>query len=258
MRVIRVHYQGKTFYASLIDQQSIQCLNKTLGLEEPIPLTSVAVLPVVMPTKVVCVALNYESHAQEVGKKVPEEPLLFLKPPSSVIGNGQTIVLPSQSSRVDYEGELAVVIGQNCRRVSPEDAGAHIFGYACANDVTARDLQDRDGLFARAKGFDTFAPIGPWIETECEDLNNLPIRTMVNGEVRQEGNTSDMVHKPADLVSFVSSIMTLIPGDVILTGTPPGVGPMQDGDEVRIEIPEVGLLINPVTTEAATEKEPLQ
>lgn len=255
MRILRVRHQNEIFYASLGEEHVIS-LNKELPFKEPIPLSEIAVLPPVAPTKVVCIGLNYRKHAEELGLDVPEEPVIFYKPPSAVIGGGQPIVLPLQSERVDYEAELAVIIGKPCRHVSAARAPEYIFGYACANDVTARDLQKRDGLYGRAKGFDTFAPIGPWIETHVEDPSNLSLTTRVNGEVRQQGNTSDMIFSPFELVSFISGVMTLMPGDVILTGTPPGIGPIKDGDEVHVEIPHVGVLINPVVAQPAKQDEP--
>jgi len=248
MRVLRVRHKDNVFYGSLTDQ-GVFCLNKELGYKDPIPLQQLAVLPPVVPTKLVCVAVNYKTHAEEMGHKLPDEPVLFLKPPSAVIGSGQPIVLPPQSKQVDYEGELAVVIGKTCRNVSLDHVAEHIFGYACANDVTARDLQKKDGQFGRAKGFDSFAPIGPWIETEAPNPAALTLKTTVNGQVRQQGNTSDMLFPPLMLVSYISSIMTLHPGDTILTGTPKGVGPLAAGDEVRVEIETVGILINPVAAQ---------
>lgn len=254
MRVVRVQYAGKTFYATL-EPDHVLCLNRDIGLNDPIPLDQVALLPPVAPSKIICAALNYHAHAEEMGKTVPEEPVLFFKPPSSIIGAWQSIVLPLQSSRVDYEGELAVVIGKPCRRISVAEASEYIFGYTCANDVTARDLQSKDGLYGRAKGFDTFGPIGPWIETEVPDPAALTLITRVNGEVRQEGSTGDMIFSAWELLSFASSVMTLLPGDVILTGTPPGIGPMRPGDEVQVEISEVALLTNTVVAEQAQESE---
>ena len=254
MRVLRVVHQGHTFYASFTDNH-LQCLNKALGFAEPIPLASVAVAPPVMPTKIICAAYNYRSHAEEHNRPLPEEPMLFLKPPSTIIGTGQPIMLPWQSRQVDYEAELALVIGKQARNVSIDKAAEHIFGYACANDVTARDLQRRDGQWARSKGFDTFCPIGPWIETQVEDLGSLGIRTLINGKETQTGSTAEMVHSPLELVSFASHIMTLLPGDVILTGTPGGVGRLNPGDEVRVEIDRVGVLINPVTSQAQAAAE---
>ncbi|NDY55405.1 fumarylacetoacetate hydrolase family protein [Desulfovibrio sulfodismutans] len=251
MRVLRVRHQDKSFYASLLEDQVV-CLDRSLSYDRPIPLSEIQLLPPVAPTKVVCAAVNYRSHAAEVGREVPDEPVIFFKPPSAVIPAGQPIVLPRASARVDYEAELAVVMGRPCRNAAPDKVAAHIFGYSCANDVTARDLQKKDGLFGRAKGFDSFAPIGPWIETEVADPGNLAIRTLVNGEVRQEGDTSDMIFSVAELVSFISRVMTLYPGDVVLTGTPPGIGPLAAGDEVRIEIAGVGVLINPVVAEEET------
>jgi 2-keto-4-pentenoate hydratase/2-oxohepta-3-ene-1,7-dioic acid hydratase in catechol pathway len=259
MRVLRVRYQDQVFYGALHQAEAegqeapqlfIQCLNRELGIEGPIPLQQCAVLPPVVPTKIICLAVNYRAHAAEMGHAIPEEPVLFLKAPSAVIGSGQPIVLPRMSQRVDFEGELAIVLGKVCRRVAVEDIPSHIFGYSCANDVTARDLQKRDGQYGRAKGFDSFAPVGPWIETEVADPDDLTLRTTVNGELHQEGNTSDMVFSPFEIVSRISQVMTLFPGDVILTGTPPGVGALAPGDEVRVEIESVGTLINPVVAEA--------
>lgn len=254
MRVIRVRYQDKVFYAALLQKENeqgetaleVQCLNKDIGLTEPIPIQKVSILPAVVPTKIVCVGLNYRLHIEETGKDVPDEPVLFFKPPSAVIGNGQTIVLPPQSSRVDYEGELVIILGKTCKNAPVSEIAQHIFGYACGNDVTARDLQKKDGQFGRAKGFDTFAPIGPWIETHVSDPNDLRLVTTVNGEIKQQSTTADMLFSPFEVVSFISSVMTLHPGDVIFTGTPAGIGPLSPGDEVRVEISEVGSLINSV------------
>jgi 2-keto-4-pentenoate hydratase/2-oxohepta-3-ene-1,7-dioic acid hydratase in catechol pathway len=198
-----------------------------------------------VPGKIVCVARNYIAHALEHGAEVPEVPLLFLKPPSAVIGPGQAIVLPPQSDRVEHEAELAVVIGRRARDVTPEQAGAHILGYTVANDVTARDLQQRDGQWTRAKGFDTFCPLGPWIETAA-DPSDLRIVCRVNGVIRQMASTQDMVFSVPQLVAYISGVMTLEPGDVILSGTPEGVGRLADGDVVEIEIQEIGLLRNEV------------
>ena len=248
MRVIRVRHATKAFYAALLDNE-VQPLDQRLESKEAIPLSEVTILPLVVPTKVVCVGLNYHAHAEEVGKQVPSEPLLFLKPPSAVIGTGETIVCPAQSENVHYEGELGVVIGRQCRSVAASEAPEHIFGFCCGNDVTARDLQNADVQYTRAKGFDTFCPLGPWIETDFKSKTDLRIRTYLNGQLRQEGRTSDMIATPFELVSFISGIMTLMPGDVILTGTPPGVGSLTPGDEVKVEIEEVGVLMNNVSGE---------
>ncbi len=211
-----------------------------------IPLDDVRLLaPVIPRSKVVCVGLNYRDHAAELGGDLPDEPLIFLKPNTSVIGPGEPILYPSQSTDVHYEGELAVVVGRICRDVSAEDASMVIFGYTVANDVTARDLQAKDGQWARAKGFDTFCPLGPWIETDL-DPSSLQVSTALNDEPKQDGHTSDMVFSVPDIVAYVSSFMTLLPGDVILTGTPEGVGPMGVGDTVSVTVEGIGTLTNQV------------
>ena len=210
-----------------------------------LPLAQARLVAPVLPGKVVGIGRNYADHAREMGAEIPTVPPLFLKPSTSVIGPGEPIRLPWQSEVVEHEAELAVVIGRICRDVPAERADEVIFGYACANDVTARDLQRADGQWARAKGFDSFCPLGPWIETEI-DPDDLRITCDVNGQVRQSGTTADLVHGIGALVEHVSSVMTLIPGDVILTGTPAGVGPIQAGDIVRVTIDGIGTLENPV------------
>ncbi len=214
---------------------------------EEIPLDDVRLLAPVLPSKVVAVGRNYAAHAAEFGGEVPEEPLVFLKPSTSVSGPGDPIPLPAISRRVDYEGELAVVIGRIARYVLAEDAYLHILGYTCGNDVTLRDLQEKDGQWARAKGFDGSCPLGPWIETGL-DPTDVRIETRVNGESRQFATTADMVFGVATLLEFVTSFMTLLPGDVLMTGTPEGVGPLQPGDRVEVEIDGIGVLANPVET----------
>jgi 2-keto-4-pentenoate hydratase/2-oxohepta-3-ene-1,7-dioic acid hydratase in catechol pathway len=209
------------------------------------PLERAEILPPVIPGKIICVGRNYAAHAAEHNAEVPDLPLLFLKPPSAVIGPGETILLPAQSKRVEHEAELAIVISQEGRFVSPEESADYILGYTIANDVSARDLQRRDGQWTRAKGFDTFCPIGPWIETEL-DSSDLLITCTVQDQLRQMASTRDMIFPVSSLVAFISSIMSLMPGDVILTGTPAGVGPLADGDEVSIEIEGIGTLTNPV------------
>ncbi|MBT2499637.1 fumarylacetoacetate hydrolase family protein [Agromyces sp. ISL-38] len=201
--------------------------------------------PVIPRSKIVAVGRNYRDHAAEMGGDAPSEPLLFLKPNTSVIGPDDTIALPRQSKQVEHEGELAVVIGRIAKNVAEEDADAFIFGYTIANDVTARDLQRSDGQWARAKGFDTFCPLGPVIDTEI-DLEHGTIETSVNGERRQEGRLADMVHSIPAIVAYASSVFTLLPGDVILTGTPAGVGPIVSGDVVEITVSGLGTLSNPV------------
>ncbi|MCO7239193.1 fumarylacetoacetate hydrolase family protein [Aeromicrobium sp. CnD17-E] len=203
--------------------------------------------PVIPRSKVVCVGKNYVAHAAEMGGEVPAEPLVFLKPNTSVVGPGDPIVYPAQSSEVHHEAELAVVIGRICKDVPVEDVEKVVFGYTAANDVTARDLQRTDGQWARAKGFDTFCPLGPWIETNL-DPSDLRVTCEVGGELRQDGRTSDMVFSVADIVAYVSSFMTLLPGDVILTGTPEGVGPVQVGDTVSVTVEGIGTLSNQVVS----------
>lgn len=209
------------------------------------PLAEVRLLPPVLPSKIICVGKNYADHAREMGGEAPATPMLFLKPSTAVVGDGEAIVLPGQSGQVEHEGELAVVVGRLAREVPQSRVDDVVLGYTCANDVTARDLQRSDGQWGRAKGFDSFCPLGPWIATDI-DAGDLGIQTHVNGELRQSGRTSQLVHSVSDLVQFVSSVMTLLPGDVILTGTPAGVGPLVDDDTVTVTIDQVGALTNHV------------
>lgn len=201
------------------------------------------------PTKIVCVGRNYAAHAAEHKAEVPKEPLIFFKPPSSVIGPGAPIVLTPQSKQVEHEAELALVIGQRCRNVSAGEAWNYVLGVTCGNDVTARDLQRQDSQWTRAKGFDTFCPLGPWLVTGLGEskVAALEVACRVNGKVRQRGNTGEMVFSPAQLITYTSAIMTLEPGDVIMTGTPAGVSPIVEGDEVEVEVEGIGVLKNPVT-----------
>jgi 2-keto-4-pentenoate hydratase/2-oxohepta-3-ene-1,7-dioic acid hydratase in catechol pathway len=209
-------------------------------------LSDVRLLAPVLPrSKVVGIGRNYAAHAAEMGSEVPSEPLMFLKPNTSVVGPNDPVFYPRQSQEVHYEGELAVVIGRICRDVPLESVADVIFGYTIGNDVTARDLQRGDVQFTRAKGFDSFCPLGPWVETEL-DVTDLRVRTFLNGDVVQDGSTKDMIFDVPALVAHVSSVMTLLPGDVILTGTPEGVGPMQVGDEVDVVIERLGTLTNKV------------
>ncbi len=200
----------------------------------------------VIPTKIVAVGKNYADHAAEMDSDLPERPILFMKPPTSVIGPLQAIRLPPDSQEVHHEAELAVVMGRVTRDIAVEDVGPHILGYTAANDVTARDLQRLDGQWTRAKGYDTFLPLGPVIDTELDPQESLSIVCRVNDEVRQSGVTGDLVFGIGEIVSYISRVMTLLPGDVILTGTPAGVGPIEDGDRVEVEIEGIGLLLNPV------------
>ncbi|MGW7416120.1 fumarylacetoacetate hydrolase family protein [Streptomyces sp. NPDC054863] len=212
-----------------------------------VPLDKVRLLPPVLPSKVVAIGRNYAEHAAELGNEVPDVPVAFFKPSTSVIGPGDPIAYPSFSSELHHEAELAVVIGRMCREVPRERVKDVVLGYTCANDVTARDVQEREKQWARAKGFDTSCPLGPWVETDL-DPSDLTIQCTVNGEQRQLGRTSDMVRSVADLVAHVSEAMTLLPGDVILTGTPAGVGPLNVGDEVAVTIEGIGTLTNKVIT----------
>lgn len=211
-----------------------------------VPLEQVKLLAPVLPSKVVAVARNYAAHAAEMGTAVRAEPEIFLKPSTSVVGTGAPVLYPPSSERVDYEAELAVVISRLCKSVPAERAHEVVLGYTCANDVTARDLQRIDDQWGRAKGFDSFCPLGPWIATEEVDPGNSPLVCEVNGEVRQSGSTRDMVHSIPDLISYISDIMTLLPGDVILTGTPTGVGPVVVGDLMEVTVPGIGTLRNEV------------
>ena len=211
-------------------------------------LNSVKLLAPCEPSKIVAIGLNYKAHAAEFNKPLPEEPMIFMKPSTAVIGPGDEIVYPQHMSRrVDYEGELGVVIGKKAHMVKKEDAEDYILGYTCINDVTARDLQGKDIQYTRAKGFDTFAPLGPWIETDLNTLN-VRIETYLNNEKRQDTSTHDMIFDVYHLISFVSCVMTLLPGDVITTGTPSGIGKMKTGDKVEIRIEGIGGLVNNVSS----------
>jgi 2-keto-4-pentenoate hydratase/2-oxohepta-3-ene-1,7-dioic acid hydratase in catechol pathway len=206
----------------------------------------VRLLAPVLPSKVVAIGKNYLEHARETGSEPPAEPLIFLKPSTSVIGPGDPIVRPARlSQHVDFEGELAVIFGRLCRDVPPERVPEVIFGYTCANDVTARDLQRSDGQWARAKGFDTFCPLGPWIETGLDPVD-VELTTTVNGEIKQQSSTSLLIHDITTLVCYVTSVMTMLPGDVLLTGTPAGIGPLVAGDSVAVHVDGIGTLTNPV------------
>lgn len=243
MRILRLRDGGAERWASQLDEATARLWTDApyLGGVETdrlVPLRDL--LAPVLPSKVVCVGRNYAAHAKELGNEVPSEPLLFLKPPSAVLAPGGTIVLPPESQRVEHEGELCVVVGRRLRRASEAEALAAVFGITAANDVTARDLQKKDVQFTRGKGFDTFCPVGPWIETDPGDLAALTVTTRVNGERRQHGATSAMIFPVGVLLSYISRVMTLEPGDIVLTGTPEGVGPLRDGDTVEVEIEGVG------------------
>jgi 2-keto-4-pentenoate hydratase/2-oxohepta-3-ene-1,7-dioic acid hydratase in catechol pathway len=219
------------------------------------PISKVKLLAPVVPSKIICVGRNYSDHAQELGNDVPKEPLLFFKPPSALLAPGEAILRPTASQRVDFEGELGVIIGRQARDIGDaDDVAPYIRGYVCVNDVTARDLQKTDGQWTRAKGFDTFCPVGPVIETEETELDlaaGLTIETRVNGELRQHGSTADFIFPLPELLVYITAAMTLEPGDLLLTGTPAGVGPLAHGDVVEISIPGLGTLSNPVQAEPA-------
>ena len=208
---------------------------------EPVVWSEAELRAPVRPSKIVCIGRNYAAHAKELGNEVPAEPLMFFKPPSSIVGPGESVVLRVESDKVEHEAELGVVIGKRCSHVSREDALSYVFGYTCVNDVTARDLQKKDGQWARAKGFDTFCPVGPWIETDL-DPTDLQVRCLVDGAVKQDGRTSQMMFDVAALVAYVSKAFTLEPGDLIATGTPEGVGAMPAGSRVTVAIEKIGEL----------------
>lgn len=232
--------------AGVLDGDRVIVFENNRKKDESYALSDVKFLPPVAPSKIVCVGRNYAEHAAELGNEVPTEPLLFLKAPSAIINNGDTIVLPPQSQQVEHEGELAVVIGRRCRSLfDDEDAMRYVLGYTCLNDVTARDIQRKDVQFTRGKSFDTFCPVGPFIETQIE-LDQITLTTRVNGEVRQFARMWQMVFPIDFLIRYISNMMTLMPGDVIATGTPSGVGKLQKGDVCEVDIAGVGVLRNPV------------
>jgi 2-keto-4-pentenoate hydratase/2-oxohepta-3-ene-1,7-dioic acid hydratase in catechol pathway len=212
-----------------------------------LPLEEATLLAPVAPSKIVCVGRNYREHAAELGNEVPAEPLLFLKAPSALISAEEAIRIPELSKRVDFEGEIAIVIGERCSKIGPEeDPRDYIRGYTIANDVTARDLQKKDGQWSRAKGFDTFCPVGPLVTDEVDPAAGISITTRLNGELRQDGNTRDLIFSIDYLLRYITAAMTLFPGDLILTGTPAGVAPMQPGDRVAVTVEGLGTLTNPV------------
>lgn len=248
---------GKTFFYPVSPdfEGFVEALEAATEIEEVLEkksfgsFESFSYLPPTQPTKIVAVGLNYRDHAEEFGQEVPQEPLIFLKPPSSITAHLSHIIYPESARRVDYEGELAVVIKKRIKKADESEASKAIFGYSCSNDVTERFLQKMDGQWTRAKGFDTFAPYGPWISTQLRPEDGLYIRTRLNGILKQNSSTSNMIFSPQKLVSFVSKIMTLEPGDIILTGTPSGVGPLMPGDTVSVEIEGIGILTNTVSEE---------
>ena len=247
MKIVRFAADGKARYG-ILREQSFQAIEgkpfRQIKLTDQFyQRNQVKLLAPCQPSKIVALGLNYHNHAKELGSPVPNSPLTFLKPSTAVIGPEDNIVYPSASARVDYEGELAVVLKEPVWRVAVKDALDYVLGYTCFNDVTARDLQYHDKQWTRAKGFDTFAAVGPWIETEL-DPGSVVLETYLNGKLKQQGNTSDLIYSIPELISFISNVMTLLPGDIIATGTPSGVGPMYPGDTVEVRIPPVGTLRN--------------
>jgi len=250
MRIVRFqHNQEPPKYGWLTEDMLGEIQGDIFGSYKrkaaKMPLSQVSLLPPSQPTKILCVGRNYVDHAKELGNPVPQMPLIFMKPPSSVIGTGDTILLPPQSSQVEHEGELVAVIGRRARNILAENAAEFIFGYTVGNDITARDLQRTDGQWTRAKGFDTFCSFGPWIDTDF-DPSDAVITSRVNGQMRQMASTRDMIFTVRVLIAFISSVMTLEPGDLIFTGTPAGVGALEAGDVVDVEIEGLGKLSNPV------------
>ena len=249
MRLARVRH-GDRIATGRIDGGYLHPLRGTyfddpVPTGEEVPVGDVRFLAPLIPSKIVCIGRNYVEHAEEMGNPMPEEPLIFLKPSTAVIGPDDGIPYPSLSTQVEHEAELAVVIGRLAKRVRAEEAGKYILGYTCGNDVTARDLQRSDGQWTRGKGFDGFCPLGPWIETEVDAID-LGVECRVNGEVRQSARTSAMAFGPGELIEYITRVMTLLPGDVIMTGTPAGVGPLTVGDTVEVEIEGIGVLANGV------------
>lgn len=251
MKFARFSRNGQTSFGVVQDGR-VKALRSGL-FEQPdysgeeYALDDLQLLAPVQPGKLVCVGLNYRLHAKESGLPVPDEPMLFMCSPDAIIATGDTIVLDSDTDRIDFEAEIAIVVSKTCKNVPSEQAANFIFGYTCANDVSNRDLQRKDGQFTRAKSFDTYKPMGPWIETEL-DPDNVAIELRQNGETRQSSNTSDMIFSIGKIFEFVSSIMTLNAGDVIITGTPSGVGPMKGGDVIEISIEGIGSLSNKVAS----------
>jgi 2-keto-4-pentenoate hydratase/2-oxohepta-3-ene-1,7-dioic acid hydratase in catechol pathway len=253
MRIIRYRYQQEPARFGWVYEDRVGPIEGSIfgnfrRTEATLPLSSVRLLAPVEPSKIICIGRNYVAHAKEQNADVPEVPLLFLKPPSSIIGPGDKILLPPQSKQVDHEAELVVVIGRRGRWIQPEDAYGYVLGCSAGNDVTARDLQRKDGQWTRGKGFDTFCPLGPWIETDFADADAI-VSCHVNGEMRQMASTRDMVFSVKQLIAYISSVMTLEPGDLIYTGTPAGISPLQDGDIVTVTIEGIGELTNSVAKE---------
>ena len=254
MRIARLTNNGQTLWASLEGDtarpfEGSPFVEGARLSDAAAPFRQEDLRAPVTPSKIVCVGRNYAAHARELGHEVPAEPLLFLKAPSALLGPGGTVVLPPESARVEHEAELGVVVGRRLRRASRDQAREAVFGYTCVCDVTARDLKKKDGQWSRAKGFDTFCPVGPWIETDL-DPSDLPVRCLVDGEVRQDGRTSQMLFDVPTLLAYVSQAMTLEPGDLVVTGTPEGVGPLAAGNRLSVVIEGIGELTVGVAAES--------
>jgi 2-keto-4-pentenoate hydratase/2-oxohepta-3-ene-1,7-dioic acid hydratase in catechol pathway len=246
MRFVRLDIAGQARWGrmdgDLIHLLDAQPWTAHRELGGAVPLAGASLLPPCEASKIVCIGLNYRDHAAEMEKPLPPEPLIFLKAVSALLPPGGAVTLPADSQRVEHEGELALVVGRRASHVPASEALSYVFGYTCLDDVTARDIQRREKLYARAKGYDSFCPVGPWLETEIADPQDVTIELRVNGTVRQRGTTADMIFPVPELIAFISRVMTLEPGDLISTGTPPGVGPLVSGDGVEVEIPVIGVL----------------
>ncbi len=256
MYIGRFKFNEKIFYGKLVKDSVIEIkgdiYSELTETDNKLPLNRVKILAPTVPTKIVLVGLNYQDHAKEMGLKIPEEPVIFMKPNTAVIPHNEGIVYPMSSKRVDYEAELAFVIKKQAHKVKMDDAADYILGYTCLNDVTARDLQKKDGQWIRAKSFNTFAPFGPYIyipENKNFNPNNLEVKAILNGEIKQHSNTKNFIFPVEKLVEFISNVMTLYPGDVVSTGTPSGIGPMKIGDVIEIEVEKVGKLKNHIIME---------
>jgi len=249
MKLVRFLYQKKIFWGLLKDKDLFVIkdnpFKKIKPTNQKISLKQVRVLPPASPSKIILVGLNYKDHAKELNMKLPSEPIIFLKPPTSLIGHRDSIIYPKGIKRLDYEAELALVIKKKIKNICAKEAKKAILGFGCLNDVTARDLQEKDGQWTRAKSFDTFCAFGPWIETNL-DTKNLPIKLFLNGKLKQKSSTKHFIFTPEYLVSFISKIMTLLPGDIISTGTPSGIGIMKESDKVEVFIEGIGMLQNRV------------
>ena len=251
MRIARVSYGGGISFGVVEGDEVAEIDGPPVGeirfTGKRAPLADCRLLAPIIPSKIVAIGLNYRDHAEEMGQTLPEEPLMFMKPGTAVIGPGDAIRKPPECERLDYEGELAVVVGGLVRNADRAAAVEAILGYTVGNDVTARDLQIKDGQWTRGKGFDTFCPLGPWIDTDI-DAAEIDLEVRLNGEAKQRSNTRNLIFDPPALVSYVSNVMTLLPGDVIMTGTPAGVGPMEPGDAVEVELSGIGILTNPIVS----------